>query len=259
VLLLVGGVFTALLIPQITRQWQDRQSEHATKQSLLEEISTSASTAIRQGISLAAACEKPPPALDKKKPSSALDKNKEPEAVCAPLPPTSQIRAAGGMAGESIPEVYELLRNSWLIRRSVARSRITTYFPKLYSCWYSYERALSDYLGLVTQGLAIKKKRVELLHDYVGSDLSRVYTEPSVVDENCRPLGDLPVVVQERYGELKGRMGWKALTYPTWHYRFNQEYAKLGELLDIAMERIVFTIVRAHAEGFSHGVHVPGF
>lgn len=266
VLVVLGGVFTALLIPQVTREWQDRQREQEIKQSLLEEISTSATTAVRQGNSLVGACVQP---------SSKPANEAEGVRVCAPSPPAKSVRAAGGEPGEDIPEIYAVLRNAWLIERATARSRIITYFPDLYSCWYSYERALTDYLGLVSQHPNTKKTRVGDLNEFVDVDLADVYGKPyGRKEEACAPLEDLPENVQVRFNQLKGGqrvtspksdfkrrqggIGWDALTYPTWHPRFKAEYAKLGELLEIAAERVVVTIANADAKGFSHGLELPG-
>ena len=248
VLLVLGGIFTAVLVPQVTRQWQDRQTEHEIKRSLLEEISTAATTAVRQANSLVTACEQPAGAA----PTGAGAA----KAVCARLAPTKQVRAAGGVPGENVPEIYAVLRNSWLIRRSTARSRISTYFPDLYSCWYSYERALADYIGLVTQSPATKKTRVGNLRDYVNADLAHAYGTAGA-EASCAALDHLPDNDQVRFRALKEKMRWPALAYPTWSPRFKQEYAKLGELLEIAMERMVITIVDAHARGFSHGIDLP--
>src|SRR5438552_85306 len=77
VIAVLAAAFSALLIPQVTRQWQDRQREQDLKQSLLEEISTTSTTAVRQGISLA----------------------------------NGRLRAAGGAAGENAGDVYAALRN----------------------------------------------------------------------------------------------------------------------------------------------------
>lgn len=247
VLLVAGGLFTAVLVPQVTRQWQDRQSEHEIKRSLLEEISSSATTAVRQANSLVTACQRPPP---QRRPRSAA------APVCAPFPPAAQLRAAGGAPGEGVPEIYSVLKNSWLIRRAAARSRINTYFPDLYSCWYSYERALADYIGLVTQYPNTKRVRVAALSGYVDGDLENVYGA-ATREVTCASVDDLPPNVQTRFAELQSKMRWGALAFPTWHPRFKQEYAKLGELLEIAMERMIITIVRADAEGFSHGVDLP--
>jgi hypothetical protein len=247
VLLVLGGLFTALLVPQITREWQDRQSEKEIKRSLLEEISTSATTAIRQGNSLVTACVEP---------SSKPAKGGESKPVCTATPPSKQIRAAGGEPGENVSEVYAVLRNNWLIRRSTARSRIITYFPDVYGCWYSYERAIADYLGLVTQYANSKVGRAHDLMAYVGTDFADVYSHPGVAEEGCVPLDQLPPRVQSRFDDLKAAMHWRALEFPTWHSRFKGEYAKLGELLEIAGERIIMTVVKAHAAGFSHGVHI---
>jgi 2-oxo-4-hydroxy-4-carboxy--5-ureidoimidazoline (OHCU) decarboxylase len=247
VLLVLGGLLSALLIPQITRQWQDRQSEKEIKRSLLEEISTSATTGIRQGNSLVTACVEP---------SSEPDNAGEPKPVCAPTPPSKQIRAAGGEPGENVSEVYAVLRNNWLIRRSTARSRIITYFPDLYGCWYSYERAIADYLGLVTQYPNSKVVRAHGLMAYVNADFADVYSQPGVAEQGCAPLDQLPPRVQRRFEELKAAMHWRALEFPTWNSRFKGEYAKLGELLEIAGERIIMTVVKSHAAGFSHGIHI---
>jgi hypothetical protein len=247
VLLVLGGLLSALLIPQITRQWQDRQSEKEIKRSLLEEISTSATTAIRQGNSLVTACVEP---------SGEPAKAGESKPVCAATPPSKQIRAAGGEPSENVSEVYAVLRNNWLIRRSTTRSRIITYFPDLYGCWYSYERAIADYLGLVTQYPNSKAVRAHDLMAYVRGDFADTYSQPGVAEQGCEPLDQLPPRVQTRFEELKVAMHWRALDYPTWHNRFKGEYAKLGELLEIGGERIIMTVVKAHAAGFSHGIHI---
>jgi len=51
---------------------------------------------------------------------------------------------------------------------------------------------------------------------------------------------------------------WGALTLPAEDKRsttkFRNAYAILAEEMDIAMERVVDTIVKAHAQGFSHGI-----
>jgi Tfp pilus assembly protein FimT len=49
---LIAAAFAALLVPQFTRQWQDRQKEQEIKQRLLDQISVASTTAVRQGISL---------------------------------------------------------------------------------------------------------------------------------------------------------------------------------------------------------------
>jgi hypothetical protein len=249
VLLALGGLFTAILIPQVTREWQDRQSEQEIKRTLLEEIASSATTAVRQANSLAAACAEP----------AAEPPSGDAQRVCAPLTPSEAVRAAGGEAGEPIGEIYAVLRNSWLIRRATARSRITTYFPGVYSCWYSYERAVADYIGLITQDPRTKRARVENLQAFVDTNLTRVYGLPEAAETGCVPLGELPPSVRARYTDLKEAMRWRAVNYPTWSGRFKQEYAKLGEIVEIAMERIITTITKAQARGFSHGIDVPLF
>jgi len=223
VIAVLAGAFSALLIPQITREWQDRQREQELKQSLLEEISNSSTTAVRQGIALA----------------------------------SGHARAAGGQEGQGVGDVYLVLRNSWLIRRASSRSRIIVYFPNLYACWYSYERAVSDYLSLAVADKTPadesgRRARVRSLRRYVNADFAQSYVDPGAPD-GCKPLRELPEIVQSRFRQLKDATGWTALT-STHNRRFQAVYAVLGEQLIVGMERIITTIVKTQAKGFSHGI-----
>jgi hypothetical protein len=227
VIAVLAAVFSALLIPQITREWQDRQREQDLKRSLLEEISTSSTTAVRQGISLAG----------------------------------GQTQAAGGKEGEAASDVYATLRNSWLIRRASARSRIIVYFPKLYACWYFYERAVADYLSLSpprgTPAGASGEARVESLERYVTGNFAQGYIigkKSTPTPDTCTALADLPQVVQDRFQELKDASHWSALNFATDNPQFRAAYAILGEALIIGMERIITTIDATPAKGFSHGI-----
>jgi hypothetical protein len=239
VIAVLAGVFTAVLIPHVTRGWQDRQREAEIKQSLLDDISSSSTTAVRQAISLA----------------------------------QESSRAAGGEQGEPPGDTYAVLRNSWLIKRASARSRIIVYFPDLYPCWYSYERAVADYLSLsvlatpapkqpesaeteqqrAAAAARASKVRVRLIKHYVDGDFATTYVLPYTSDD-CKPISDLPPVVQARLGELQKVTNWKALSLPTDDPRFRQAYAILGEAMLIGMERIIETITHTDAKGFSHFV-----
>ena len=216
-------MFGALVIPQITREWQDRQREQELKQSLSGDLRSSV-TAVRQGIALA----------------------------------NGQTRAAGGEREETTEQVYAALRNSWLIRRATPRSRIIVYFPNRYECWYSYERAVSDYLSLSSgdetpDGRKANAARVTSLQRYVSADFAKSYVKPDTPD-GCAPLTDLPEVVQTRFAELKDLTRWTALTFATDNKEFREVYAIVGEGLVIGMERIIETIVQTPAKGFSHGI-----
>jgi hypothetical protein len=136
VIALISGALAALLFPWFTRQWQDRQSELALKQSLVERIAGSSTTAVRQGVSLV----------------------------------NGQLRAAGGRPGESRAQIYAVLRNSWLIKRATARSAIVTYFPDLQSCWHRYELVTADFLGLGDPNLAARKAKAENIRLYVQAE-----------------------------------------------------------------------------------------
>jgi hypothetical protein len=234
---LVAAVFTALLLPQFTRQWQDRQKERELKRSLLEQMSTASSTAVRRSISLV----------------------------------NGQLRAAGGEANEDGRDVYANLRNSWLIDRARVRAAIITYFPAVAdSCWYSYERLVADYLGLGIKVPAGRNARITRIKEYVNSDLRNFYGSSSsqtsggpsgvsggpgnVVDKTCVPLKTLPPSVQARYQELKQKIPWTALTFKTTHPRYRDAYQSLGEELLIADDRIIKTIAFADAKDFYHGI-----
>ena len=68
----------------------------------------------------------------------------------------------------------------------------------------------------------------------------------------------MPSAVQDRFRQLKSISIWQPLALPGKDRRsttrFRDAYAILGEEMDIAMERVVDTIVKAHAKGFSHGI-----
>src|SRR5947208_8103051 len=80
VIAILAGAFSALVIPQVTCEWQDTQNERDLKQSLLEQISTSGTAAVSHGLSLA----------------------------------NGQLLAAGGQVRESHGDVYQSLRNTWV-------------------------------------------------------------------------------------------------------------------------------------------------
>ena len=258
-LLLAGTIIGSIVVPRITDQWQDRQKENDLKQSLLEQVSTSSTTAVREGVSLA----------------------------------QGNLGAAGGQESEAKGDVYAELRNSWLINRAAARSRIIVYFPGLYPCWYGYERAVADFLSLGSGDSS--KTRVDELKSYVGAGFATSYTGPGKPsgalpattttapgtastgggDDGCRPLTALPVVVQQRFAQLSGLVKWNALeqangettapattpaappaTAPqqTGTTAFRNAYAILAEALLIGMERIVYSIEKTPAQGFDHGL-----
>ncbi len=221
VIAILAAAFSALVIPDITRQWQDTQNERDLKQGLLEQISTSGTATISHGLSLA----------------------------------DGQALAAGGQPGESHGNVYQGLRDSWFTDRADARSRILVYFPGLYTCWYSFDHAVADYLSLGAGDRSVS--RVEDLRRYVGSDFAQSYGGQSGPD-GCRPLAQLPSAVRDRFVQLKAISIWEALALPGKDKRstrkFRNAYAVLAEEMDIAMERVVDTIVKAHAQGFSHGI-----
>jgi hypothetical protein len=219
VISLLAAVFAALLLPQFTREWQDRQREREIKQGLLREISIASTTAVRHAISFA----------------------------------NGQVRAAGAEPGDGPGEIYAGLRNSWLIERGSAHSAIITYFPALDSCWYSYERVIADYLGLPVQPPSRRDPRLSGIRRYL-EDFRTSYVDKSATA--CLALRDLPVNVQTRYGSLKTRLdeNWNALDLPTTSATFRGLYEVLGEALLIGKETVIASIAASEAKGFSHGV-----
>ena len=221
VIAILAAAFGALVIPELTRQWQDTQNERDLKQSLLEQISTSGTAAVSHGHSLA----------------------------------DGQLLAAGGQPGESHGNVYQGLRDTWFTDRADASSRILVYFPSLYTCWYSFDHAIADYLSLGAGNRSAS--RIADLQSYVGSDFANSYVGPTAPD-GCKPLAELPSAVQTRFRQLKAIPMWEPLALPGKDKRsttkFRNAYAILAEEMNIAMERVVYTIVKAHAQGFSHGI-----
>jgi hypothetical protein len=224
VIAIFAAAFGALVIPEFTRQWQDTQNERDLKQSLLEQISTSGTAAVRHGVSLA----------------------------------DGQLLAAGGQPGESHGSVYQGLRNTWFTDRADARSRILVYFPSLYTCWYSFDHAIADYLSLGAGNRS--SSRIADLQSYVTSDFANSYVGPTAPD-GCNSLAELPSAVQTRFRQLEAVSMWEALALSDKDKRsttkFRNAYAILAEEMDIAMERVVDTIVKAHAQGFSQGIFGP--
>jgi hypothetical protein len=217
VIAILAGAFSALLIPAITRQWQDTQSERDLKQKLLEQISTSGTAAISHALSLA----------------------------------NGQLIAAGGQPDEGHADVYQSLRDSWFTDRADARSRILVYFPRLFTCWYSFDHAVADYLSLGAGDRSAS--RIANLQQYVEGDFAASYVDPTAPD-GCKPLAGLPPAVRSRFAQLKAIAIWRALAFPGDRPKFKNAYAILGEEMDVAMERVVDTIVKTHARGFSHGL-----
>ena len=222
-------------------------------------------------------------------------------------------RAAGGQEGEKPGDIYAELRNSWLIHRAAARSRIIVYFPGLYACWYSYERAVSDFLSLGAGGpsaeLADKLKSyldADFAKPYIGfgtADVSVTATTATVAttpgsaptgggDDGCESLSALPDFVQRRFDQLRDdSIKWGVLdatvndktttakgtrTAATTGAQsattaavaqtgkaekapkgFGGSYQALAEAMLIGMERIVYSIEKTPAKGFSHGLGNP--
>jgi hypothetical protein len=221
VIAILAGAFSAYLIPSITRQWQDAQSERDLKQTLLDQISSSGTAAIHHGFSMSG----------------------------------GQLVAAGAtVPRESIADVYQSLKDTWYIDRADARSRILVYFPSLYACWYSFDHAVADYLSLGGGNRA--QPLIDNLRTYVMGGFATSYVAPTVAD-GCKPVNKLPQAVFDRYEFLIKKPIWPylALTGKDKATRgaFQSAYSILGEEMDIAMERVVYTIVKTHAEGFSHG------
>jgi hypothetical protein len=221
VIAILAAAFSALLIPAVTRRWQDTQNERDLKQSLLEQISTSGTAAVSHGLSLA----------------------------------DGELLAAGGQPGEDHGDVYQSLRDTWFTDRADARSRILVYFSGLYTCWYSFDHAVADYLSLGAGDRS--PSRIASLQRYVGGAFAKSYVDPTIPD-GCRPLARLPSAVRTRFAQLEAIPIWKALALRgddrRSTTRFRNAYAVLAEEMDIAMERVVDTIVKAHAQGFSHGI-----
>jgi hypothetical protein len=229
VIALLAATFTAIFLPQFTRQWQDRQKERALKQTLLEQMSNASNTAVTQAISFA----------------------------------HGLLVAAGAGPGEDGKTAYALLRNSWIVRRAGIESTILTYFPKVDSCWYSYELAISDFISLSADNNALNRKtRVSDIRRYLESNFARSYVWPRKTDPACARLQELPLMIRARLRKDKltldasknGRSNWDRLTLPTTDPHFSRgAYAVLGEALLFGDETIIRTVSTSNAKDFAHG------
>jgi hypothetical protein len=116
-----GAVFAAIVLPLVTREWQDRQNELQLKRSLVEQMAEGTTTAVRRGIS-----------------------HVEQQIHIAPPGPTVDISGT-----------YQ----NWLVRRAITRAVIATYFPSLEACWYDYSNAITTLLELATNRKAAASTR----------------------------------------------------------------------------------------------------
>jgi hypothetical protein len=109
-----GAILAALVLPLVTRQWQDRQSELDLKRDVVAEMAESTTSAVRQSISYV-------------------------EQRLGVAPPGAKAEIAN---------TYR----TWLVQRSVTRAMIATYFPALEECWYGYSNAITTLLELASVG-----------------------------------------------------------------------------------------------------------
>jgi hypothetical protein len=77
--------------------------------------------------------------------------------------------------------------------------------------------------------------------------------------DGCKQLKQIPSpALFVRFSQLKAKISWRNLDLEgktkTTKTKFQNAYAGLAEELEIAMERVIWTIVKANAEGFSHGI-----
>lgn len=256
VLTVIAGLLGSLLLPALTRQWQDRQAENTLKQGLTEQLATATTATLDQ--------------------AQFLAKN--------------QLLAAGGPEHASRDDVYALLRDSWFTKRSSIRSQLVIYFPRLYPCWYSFDLAVSSFLSLATGPAATQTKAIPAttthearplprvprlqcngtgggdrnafacqLRDYISSNFRKSYVFPnsgvSASLDSCVSLEALPRAVQERFVHLQQQKAqWDNLALRHNDPRFQGAYAIVAEELVTDMDRIIVTISRSSARGYSHGI-----
>lgn len=110
-LALVSGVFASILVPVLTRVWQDRPKELALKQGLVKQISRAATESIDEG--KFAALQRP--------------------------------RTAGAIV------LYGRMTRRWEVKSSVVTAELTTYFhdTQVVRDWQAYESAVEAYLEAV--------------------------------------------------------------------------------------------------------------
>jgi hypothetical protein len=264
VITIFAAFLGSLLIPELTRQWQDRQAENALKQSLTEQLATATTTTLDQAKALA----------------------------------NNQLQAAGGPSDADKQTVYALLQDSWFTKRASVRSQLVIYFPSLYPCWYSFDSAVSGFLNLAMTGPAkrtattpqpaaptattatttthpaiplplarlqckragrgAREAHVCNLRNYIRSNFSQTYVFPgsgvTSSPDPCVSLTVLPEVLRERFEHLKQQTKWQNLALPATDPRFLAAYAIVAEELVSDMDRVIATISQSSARGYSHGI-----
>jgi hypothetical protein len=131
-----------------------------------------------------------------------------PSAADSRWPTASFLRQVANR--ESHDNVYQALRDTCFTDRADARSRILVYFPTLYTCWYSFDHAIADYLSLGAGKRS--SSRIANLQKYVDSDFANSYVDTNAPD-GCKPLARLPQPCRTGSGTSR-RSRWKALAFP---------------------------------------------
>jgi hypothetical protein len=105
-----GAILAAIILPLVTREWQDRQDELQLKRGLVERIAEASTTAVRDGITYI-----------------EQELNVAPEGTAVDIGATYR---------------------SWLVERAITRAVVATYFRSLDACWYGFSNAITSLLEL---------------------------------------------------------------------------------------------------------------
>jgi len=107
-LAVVSGILASLVIPSLTRVWQDRPRELELKRSLVEEVSQSVTNTL----------------VSTRVRARDLGKGWNPDRH----------------------RVYNETTQTWLLSSANIGAQLTTYFPDSVTTWRTYERIVHDYL-----------------------------------------------------------------------------------------------------------------
>jgi hypothetical protein len=206
-LTVLAVVVGSVLIPAWIQRSQDRQAALEIKSDLVEQIAGSTTPAVR----------------------GAIDLVVENDA--------KKLRNASA----DLKRSYQRLKNEWLLNRALIRSKVSTYFPAIDECWYTYSDVVTSFISLPQPDRASKT-------DF--NDLEKYVQDND--QGGCARVGRLVQSERGRFGDLRARIDWDSLHSQS-NEGFRTSYASLGELLLIYKDGFTSTVNDSDPRGFRHG------
>jgi hypothetical protein len=163
ILTLVGGVLTVLILPAVTRQWDDRQRAREIKAALIQEMATATSHAVGDSLALGLTAE------EERKSST-------------------DVTYAG------------YFTNDWYTANTKIRATLATYFPQFLKQWQRHTDAVTEARFLLSSvdlaGRRTKFSSVSIqgnlrLISHLYHPLTQLSPEEAAAPVPPQPVGDL--------------------------------------------------------------------